>query len=161
MGILRKKTNDPINERLKQLNAEIASLDAQIRELKEKATKPATQPEPGSHDAGVFQKQYDSIPFVDNKKKIIAREEPQTTPDHYNEFGVKKFDLLARLNQLSTNQQSKTCDEKKILAQRLIASNLDGMPILRRERRIRRNRLILYSCIIAIFLYMLLALILK
>jgi len=96
------------------------------------------------------------LTIIDEKPKLKPKEEVHLTPEHFNEFGVKKFDLLGKLN-----KQPQDLDEKKILTKKLIASSLQGPPALRRERRIKRNRLILYTIIIALFLYGFIALLLK
>ncbi|MGC8743446.1 MAG: hypothetical protein ACP5T0_06175 [Verrucomicrobiia bacterium] len=149
MAIFRKKSNDPLSERLKQINSEIADIDARIKELKGfKPKPPALLRQTKAMD--------ERLTIIDEKPKIKPKEEVHLTPEHFNEFGVKKFDLLGKLN-----KQPQDLDEKKILTKKLIASSLQGPPALRRERRIKRNRLILYTIIIALFLYGFIALLLK
>jgi vacuolar-type H+-ATPase subunit I/STV1 len=153
MAIFRKKNNDPISERLKQLNAEIANIDARIKELKEFKSKPTSLSQ--TKQTNTLE---EHLTIIDEKPEIKPKEEVQLTPEHFNEFGVKKFDLLGKLTKQT---QPQDLDEKKILTRKLIASSLQGPPTLRRERRIKRNRLILYTIIIALFLYGFIALLLK
>ncbi len=159
MKFFKKKPDDPLKERLNDLQAEIAQIDARIRKLKEKGVNqnevPSNQDKPKPNIPEDLTGQFKPIY---NKQKINQPNTP-VTAEHINEFGVQKIDLLEKLNRHINLTQDQ--DEKAKLAQRLIMSNLQGRPVLRRERRIQRNRFIIFTIIIAIFLFGILALIFK
>jgi len=155
MKLFKKKTEDPLKEKLNDLQGEIAQIDARIRELKEKGANRNNIPAPQS-------RQKQNIPedlTPQFKQKNIDQPDTPITAYHFNEFGVQKIDLLGKIKKHFNPPQDK--DEKAKLAQRLIANNLQGRPVLRRERRIQRNRFIVFTIIIAIFLFGILALIFK
>src|SRR5262245_59336718 len=104
------KKVDPISERARALNSEIAALEEQIKQLDTQLqngaphlrlrsttvprgptvshTTTLTQPppEPIVHEP-IFEEHH----HQGSKSRI----EVVTTPDHYNEFGVRKYDLVA------------------------------------------------------------------
>lgn len=155
MKYFKKKTEDPLKEKLNDLQSEIAQIDTRIRELKEKGANrndilsPENKQKPNILE--------DLTPQF--KQKNIDQPDTPITADHFNEFGVQKIDLLGKIKKHFNPPQDK--DEKAKLAQRLIATNLQGRPMLRHERRIQRNRFIIFTIIIAIFLFGILALLFK
>src|SRR5581483_11986543 len=106
MGLFGKKP-DPISERARALKAEISALETQISRLNDRlAEQPAgprvrstagpVVPEKGPGPATVT-----SVPHVSAKPametldttRLKPPSEATTTDAHYNELGVRKFDL--------------------------------------------------------------------
>lgn len=144
-----KKKADPIAERERTLNAEIAALESKIRkyEAQVEATPPGPRmrgtalprsaelkpPPPATPAEPVFVK-------VDNAR-LMKPAETTTTPEHFNEFGARKFDLTAVLRRLRELFRGPTTSNPKLVSY-LAAGGIQGMQPLRRERRIARNRFI-------------------
>src|SRR5262245_8715426 len=100
MGLFKKK--DPLSERARALNAEIAGLEAQIQklgsQLSEKTPPPRlrstalpsgrrTQTGPASAP--------DQVPVFETSdyQKDTSSLEPEVAPGHFNDLGVRKYDL--------------------------------------------------------------------
>lgn len=142
-----KKKADPISERARALNAEIAALETRIKKFEEQVEQspsgprmrstalPRTvkSPPPPTPTAPVFEK-------VDTKR-LMKPVEQETTPDHFNEFGVRKYDLPALLRRLREHFRGPSTNNPKLVSY-LAAGGIQGMRPLRREKRIARNRTI-------------------
>jgi len=154
----RKKKTDPITERARDLNAEIASLEAEIKRLDSKLNRGAGQPKPA---AAVSQSPAASprttSELLDEPAPLPPRHEPvfeevhqvtlstqpdvSNTPEHYNEHGVRKFDLPAFWRRLWGNFQGPTTSNPKLVSY-LAAGGIQGLAPLRREKRVARNRFV-------------------
>ena len=157
MAWFRKKA-DPISERSRELNSEIAALESKIKKfstqvenappgprLRSTATPRTATPSqlPATPTVPVFEK-------VDTKG-LIKPTEPADTPDHFNEFGVRKFDLPALFRRLRERFRGQTASNPK-LVNYLAAGGIQGMRPLRREKRIARNRTIALAIILLLVL---------
>src|SRR5437764_4872491 len=110
-----KKSPDPISDRARALNNEIARLESQIKKLDGKLQRdqpqarlrstafperglpappgpPASSPLAGNAHEPVFEE-------VD-QDRLQARTDSSSTAEHYNELGVRKYDLPALLTRL-------------------------------------------------------------
>lgn len=152
-----KKKADPISERSRALNAEIAAMESKIKKYEAqidsqpseprwrstavpRATKPTT---PTTPTAPVFEK-------VDTNR-LMKPVEPENTPDHFNDFGVRKYDLPALLRRLREQFRGPTASNPR-LVNYLAAGGIQGMRPLRREKRIARNRTIALAIILLLAL---------
>jgi hypothetical protein len=96
-------------------------------------TTPPRKDIPTTPVAPVFEK-------VDTKR-LMKPVEPPSSPDHYNEFGARKFDLPGLIQRLREQFRGPTTSNPKLVSY-LAAGGIQGMRPLRRERRIARNRFI-------------------
>lgn len=161
-----KKKADPISERSRALNAEIAALESKIKRYESqveseptgprmrstalpRATKPTAAPPP---TAPVFEK-------VDTNR-LMKPGEAENTPDHYNELGVRKYDLPALLRRLREQFRGPTASNPR-LVNYLAAGGIQGMRPLRREKRIARNRTIALAIILLLALLGMVAVVLN
>ena len=102
MGFFRKKP-DPITERARALNAQIAALESQIQHLSAEAEAPPPKfrsstgpraglatalPAPAPRREPVSQEHFEKIDHTP------LQADPPLQREHYNELGVRKFDLL-------------------------------------------------------------------
>ena len=166
MNWLKKKT-DPLSERARSLNSEIAALEAQIKRLDAQMQRNANQPrlrstavphgETISHNPTVAQ-----VPppapetrepiFEDlDQRELSTRLPPPTTPEHFNEMGVRKYDLtalLARMKQVFRG----SAPMNPRLVNYLAAGGIQGLQPLRREKRVARNRFIALTVILFLIL---------
>ncbi|HEU5068997.1 MAG TPA: hypothetical protein VFV96_01125 [Verrucomicrobiae bacterium] len=159
-----KKKADPISDRARALNAEIAALEQKIKRyesqvdgqttgprlrstaMPRQAAAPKPEPPP-TPTAPVFEK-------VDTAR-LMKPVEPPATAEHFNEFGVRKYDLPALLRRWREHFRAPTASNPK-LVNYLAAGGIQGMRPLRREKRIARNR---FLALVAILLLALIGLI--
>jgi len=165
-----KKKPDPISARARALNSEIAALQTQIKKLDSKlernqahprvrsttlphgdrqAHPPATvtatpPPPPAPSREPIFED-------LENRDLKSPGELP-STPEHYNEFGERKYDATALAARVKQWFRGPTTMNPRLVSY-LAAGGIQGLQPLRREKRVARNRLIalaLFLCLILI-----------
>ena len=172
MGFFKKKS-DPISERARALKAEIEALEAQIKNLSSKTgpgqsharTRSGTWP-PGSSStissASTGRPSAQGEPVLDlvDHKKVTNLPEAEMTPAHYNDLGVRKYDLLATWQRIRNHFHGPTAPNPKLVSY-LAAGTIKGLRPLRYEKRIVRNRFILFSALLLLVIWVFLAMVLK
>jgi len=157
-----KKKPDPISDRARALNDEIAKLESQIQQLGAQAQRdqtqprlrstalprsstvshatpaPAPPPEPTAHEP-IFEEV--------GQNRLKARGEAATTPEHYNELGVRKYDLPALVRRLREHFRGPSTSNPKLVSY-LAAGGIQGLRPLRYEKRVARNRFIFFVVIL-------------
>ena len=164
MGLFRKK-HDPISEKAKALNEQIRALEEQIKHLSAEAEKPQPRfrssalprhaavqasfspPEPVSPLRDPFE-QVDHTP--------LQSPSPQARQEHYNELGVRKYDLLAAWQRLKNAFKTPPASNPK-LVNYLAAGSIQGLRPLRYEKRVARNRFIFLVIVLLLALWGILA----
>jgi hypothetical protein len=159
-----KKKNDPISDRARTLNDQIAALEAEIKKLdtqvqraptpKLRSTaiphgatvahvseKPAPAPKPAEREP-VFEEI--------NSKSISARTEAESA-DHYNDLGVRKYDLPALWGRLKNHFHGPTSSNPR-LVNYLAHGGVHGLRPMRYEKRVARNRFILLVVVLFLIL---------
>ncbi|HTX21560.1 MAG TPA: hypothetical protein VMD27_06865 [Candidatus Aquilonibacter sp.] len=158
----RKKLGDPISERARALNDQIASLESEIKKLDTQlqrsstpklrstaiphgatiARKPEPPPAPKtvSHEP-VFEKM--------NSKTVGTETDPR---DRYNELGVRKYDLPALWERLRNHFRRPTTSNPR-LVNYLAAGGVHGLRPLRYEKRVARNRFIALVIFLLVVLF--------
>ncbi len=161
MAWFRKKP-DPITDRARALNDEIARLEAQIQELDAQVQRdqaqprlrstalphsstvshgtpaPAPPPAPATHEP-IFEEV--------GQELLESRGESATTPEHYNELGVRKYDLPALLRRVRDHFRGPSTTNPKLVSY-LAAGGIQGLRPLRYEKRVARNRFIFFVVIL-------------
>ena len=160
MAWFRKKP-DPISDRARALNDEIAKLESQIQQLDAQVQRDHTQPrlrstalpqsntvshaptpaalsEPVAHEP-IFEEVGQNL--------LKARGEPATTPEHYNDLGVRKYDLTALMRRLREHFRGPSTSNPKLVSY-LAAGGIQGLRPLRYEKRVARNRFIFFVIIL-------------
>lgn len=148
-----KKKPDPISDKQRALNEQIAALEAEIKKLDtqiqrtptpkfrstatphgptvahvpEKPAWPPAKPEP------VFE-----------EVKINSRDQgaENVVPEIYNELGVRKYDLPGLWSRLRNHFRGPTTNNPR-LVNYLAAGGVQGLKPLRYEKRVARNRFLL------------------
>jgi hypothetical protein len=155
-----RKRPDPITERERALSSEIAKLESQIKQLDARLQHGQTQPRlrppalprggaptpaaphPPSHEP-IFEEV--------GQNRLEGHGEGDTTPDHYNELGVRKYDLPALLRRLRDHFRGPSTTNPKLVSY-LAAGGIQGLRPLRYEKRVARNRLIALVAILVLIL---------
>lgn len=148
------KKADPISDRARALNEQIATLEAQIQRLDSQLQKKNGGPRLRStalphgdtlqHETrpGTVQAQDPVFEDVD-QDRLDESAEPVTTPDHYNELGMRKYDLPALVRRVKTHFQGRSTTNPKLVSY-LAAGGIQGLRPLRYEKRVARNRFIAF-----------------
>lgn len=169
MGWPKKKT-DPVSDRAQALSAEIAALEAQIKQLDEQLHHAPEPPRlrstavphgatishvPEMNDAAreVMPATRTEPVFEQiNQERITIQNEMPNLPEHYNEFGVRKFDFPALVQRLRTFFTGPNTSNPR-LVNYLAAGGVHGLQPLRKEKRVARNRFILFSALLFVMLF--------
>jgi hypothetical protein len=163
MAWFRKKP-DPISDRARALNDEIAQLEAEIKRLGSRAERDPAQPRlrPAAVPHGTNvphalpapgQAPAATEPIFEEVKQdwLKAREDANTTPDHYNDLGVRKYDLPAVLRRLRNQLRGPSTTNPKLVSY-LAAGGIQGLRPLRYEKRVARNRFLVSVAILLLAL---------
>jgi len=167
------KKPDLISDRAKALNDEIAALETQIQELDAQLQRDSTQPrlrstalpqssrietgfnESESEFPALAPTAHEPIFEEVAQDRLKARADAAIIPGHYNELGVRKYDLLALLQRLRSNFRGPSTTNPKLVSY-LAAGGIQGLRPLRYEKRVARNRFI---ALVAVLLLVLLGLV--
>jgi hypothetical protein len=166
------KKSDPITDRARALNQEIAALEAQIKTLDSRLQRQQNQPRLRStarpQSATISYSQVDDSPPVTfapttpaksedpifesvDQDRLQAHENGANQPEHYNELGVRKYDLPALVRRIKGQFQGPSTTNPKLVSY-LAAGGIQGLRPLRYEKRVARNRFIA----LAVFLFLVL-----
>ena len=149
---LSKKKSDPISDKARALNDRIAALEAEIKTLD---TQLARTPEPKSRSAAtpvaeIFNRPIEkpAMPFTPklnepvfeevNRAKFVTQPD-NVAPEHFNDLGLRKYDLPALWNRLRNHFRGPTTSNPR-LVNYLAAGGVQGLRPLRYEKRVARNR---------------------
>ena len=166
MAWFRKKP-DPISDRARALSDEIAKLESQIKELDAQVQRDQAQPRlrstalphsntvshatpapavppTSAHHEPIFEEVGHSL--------LEGRSEAGNTPEHYNELGVRKYDLLALLRRLRGHLRGPSTTNPRLVSY-LAAGGIQGLRPLRYEKRVARNRFIFFAILLFIVLF--------
>lgn len=155
-----KKKPDPISDRARALNAEIAALENQIQTLDSQLQQHQAQPRLRSTalpHAGTVNHPpppaaQDPIFEEVDLGRLQPGPETLSTPNHYNDLGVRKYDLPALLRRLRNHFRGPSTTNPKLVSY-LAAGGIHGLRPLRYEKRVARNRFIVFA--FALFLTLL------
>jgi hypothetical protein len=150
-----KRNPDPLsdkaralNDRIARLQEEIAALNAKIESDKEQPrlrapTTPAGSATPTTPDLRepIFEE-------VDHQR-VTRPAEPEATANHYNDLGVRKFDLVSVWRRVIGHFRGPTTSNPK-LVNYLVAGSIHGLRPLRYEKRIARNRFLAFFVLLVL-----------
>jgi hypothetical protein len=83
---------------------------------------------------------------------LKARGETATTPEHYNELGVRKYDLPALVRRVRAHFRGPSTSNPKLVSY-LAAGGIQGLRSLRYEKRVARYRFIAFVVILFLLLW--------
>lgn len=193
MGFFKKKT-DPVSERARTLNEQIAALEAEIQRLSaerpvEDSRRPAPPPPrtsapepaaksqpklrsttlPHSHTASTLrpqpaepppERQPVEEPVLEDLNPF--RNPAEATPPNgtHSRLGLRGADSVSVWERIKNNFRGPATSNPK-LVNYLAAGSIQGLRPLRYEKRVARNRFLLFAVALALMLWGLLAVILK
>jgi len=169
-----RKNSDPLSDRARALTGEIADLEAQIKKLDARLQRDqAESQQPRLRSTAIPQgetvnhemddpespsplKIHEPI-FEDvDVERLQDKSEPVTTPQHYNELGVRKYDLPALLRRVRGQFRGPSTTNPKLVSY-LAAGGIQGLRPMRHEKRVARNRFyvlvaVLFMALLGIYL---------
>lgn len=159
-----KKKPDPISDRARTLNDQIAALESEIKKLDtqiQRAPSPKLRSTAMPHGTTVPHNSEKSLsapspathePLFEeiNSTSISARAEAES-PGHYNDLGVRKYDLPALWGRLRNHFRGPTSNNPR-LVNYLAAGGIHGLRPMRYEKRVARNRFILLVAVLFLIL---------
>ena len=174
MGLFKKKP-DPISERAKLLNGQIAALEAEIQKLAEQKAAPppvarhssfaAFSPSPAeSHSSGhprlrsTARPRGHNVPaavhepvFEEVGQDRIKSASGPTAPVNHHELDVRKDNLASAWGRLKNHFRGPAASNPK-LVHYLSAGSIQGLRPLRYEKRVARNRFIVLAVVLVLVL---------
>jgi len=160
---MAQKKPDPINDKARALEAEIKKLEAEIKKIDTQLQRTPTPKyrstaTPGgptvshTHEKVVPPKPSEPVFEEVKVKPLQPREELDAeAPDHFNELGVRKYDLPALWNRLRNHFRGPTTSNPR-LVNYLAAGGVQGLKPLRYEKRVARNRVLVLSVVLFLIL---------
>ena len=169
MALFKKKA-DPISDRARVLTAEIEALELKIKRLDAQlqqnnqphprlrttalprgATVNHVPESPGRTLTATTPPAAPAAPepvFEDiNRNRLKGRDETNVTPEHYNDLGVRKYDLPALLARIRNQFRGPSTTNPKLVSY-LAAGGVQGLRPLRYEKRIARNRFLFFAVVL-------------
>ena len=161
---MAKKKPDPISDKARSLEAEIAALEAEIKKLGTQLEKPAgpkfrsTATPSGAtipHAPEKIEKKLSppksAEPVFEELKRSPLSASASEPPEIYNELGVRKYDLPALWNRVRNHFRGPTTSNPR-LVNYLAAGGVQGLRPLRYEKRVARNRFIVFAAVLFVIL---------
>ena len=195
MGFFKKKA-DPISERAKALNDQIAALEAEIQRLstervpeeperaappppasrtsRQDARPPSAQPKlrsttlPHSHSAAAAHAQSEAAPeprpveepVLEDLNPFRHTSDAMPAAPSKPSLGLRGPESVSVWDRVKNNFRGPATSNPK-LVNYLAAGSIQGLRPLRYEKRVARNRFLLFAVALALMLWGLLAVILK
>ncbi len=159
-----KKKPDPISDKARSLNAEIAALEAEIKKLDTQLQHPSkpklrsTATPQGGTISRAPEKSTPAPPkpsepvFEEIASAKIATRAPAEEPELFNDLGVRKYDLPALFGRMRNHLRGPTTSNPR-LVNYLAAGGVQGLRPLRYEKRVARNRFIWLVVIVSVVLF--------
>lgn len=154
MGLFKKKP-DPISDRAQQLTGQIEALEAQIRQLSEQAAQPHPRLRSTTRPGGPAPTPLPAVrePIFETVNQSHLKAPPESAgPQHFNELGVRKYDLAAAWERLKNNFRGPSASNPK-LVNYLAAGSIQGLRPLRYEKRVARNRFLVLVLVLFLLLW--------
>jgi len=153
MAFAKKKAKavDPISDRARTLNTQIAALEAEIKRLD---TQLQNTPAPRLRSTAIphgatIDRTHESLPApapepVFEEIKPLPANDETDAPDQFNELGVRKYDLPALMQRLRGRFSRPVASNPRLVTY-LAAGGVRGLRPLRYEKRVARNRFIFFA----------------
>lgn len=125
------KPSDPLLEQEKALRRRLEELEADLRKLATQPSVEEREPQPARSRVRT-----PPVPLTVPRTQILARPSApdQGTVGRFNEQGIRKFDLVEQLRRLGRLLSGPNVYNRQMIRM-LAAGSIDGLPVLRRERK--------------------------
>src|SRR5208282_4180661 len=152
----KSKTVDPISDRARTLNTQIAALEAEIKRLDtqiQHTPTPRLRSTAIPHGATIDRTHEPpppppaQEPVFEEVKPVPASDETDA-PDQFNELGVRKYDLPALIQRLRRRFSRPVASNPRLVTY-LAAGGVRGLRPLRYEKRVARNRFLVFVAVLA------------
>jgi hypothetical protein len=160
MGPAKKKP-DPISDRSRALNDQIAALEAEIKKLDaqmQHAPAPKFRSTAIPHGVTVARSSEPPAPSpppalepVFEEIKPLPDTEETAAPDQFNELGVRKYDLPGLFNRIRNHFRRPTTSNPRLVTY-LAAGGVQGLRPMRYEKRVARNRFLVFVIVLVLVL---------
>jgi cell division protein FtsB len=169
MGLFHKKEPDPISARADALNRQIARLEAEIEKLSAQTEQPRAEPKlrstakPGGTVTPASAPSPPPIPAgpgpgaepifepVDQNRVKSPPPAPED-PARYNDLGLRKYDLSSAWQRLQNHVRGPSPSNPKLI-NFLASGSIQGLRPLRYEKRVARNRFLLFAAFLFLVLF--------
>ena len=183
MGLFKKK-HDPLTERARALNDQIAALEEQIKQLSAQPAAPSPPAAPAITPAPVVvapavpaapqpRLRSTAVPrgtkpspapppeppapapdpvFEEVDHDRLQSQQPQAAPSRFEELGVRKYDLAAFWRRIKNHFRGPATNNPKLVSY-LAAGSVQGLRPMRYEKRVARNRFLLFFGVLALALW--------
>ena len=155
MSFFNKKA-DPISERARTLQEQISALESEITQLSTTLAQAApprlrstTMPDGQRLELRTAPRE---PVFEEALAAKAAPPEAESTPAHFNELGVRKYDLAGTWRRFTNHVHGPPVNNPKLLSY-LAAGSIQGLRPLRYERRVARNRVIALCLVLFIVVW--------
>jgi hypothetical protein len=153
-----KRRKDPLSKRAKSLESELAMLQAQIRHLHGRVESAGQQPRlrstavPGKSPPSPAPRTVDPVFEPVDHNRVHAAPEPASTPEHFNQLGVRKYDLVAWWRRIRNHFHGPPASNPRLVSY-LATGAIQGLRPMRYEKRVARIRLLGLAFLLAVILY--------
>ena len=160
---MAQKKPDLISDKTRALNNEIAALEAEIKKLDTQLSRNSTPkyrstalppgptiPRAADKPAPPPPKKSEPV-FEEIKRGPLTPGADHATPEIYNDLGVRKYDLPALWNRVRNHFRGPTTSNPR-LVNYLAAGGVQGLRPLRYEKRVARNRVIVFAGLLFLIL---------
>src|SRR5687767_3666839 len=119
-----KKKADPLSARSKELNEQISALESQIKNLHQKIEHGKSYPRvrstavPRGPTVNLGHPAVPKDPVFEQIDYKKAKEQPEldSTAEHYNDLGVRKYDLLRSFRRLINHFRGPSTNNPKLVS---------------------------------------------
>jgi hypothetical protein len=157
-----KKKIDPISDRSRALNDQIAAHESEIQKLDaqlQRAPTPKFRSTAIPHGATIA-RAHEPAPSpqspvhepVFEEVKSLSDTEETAAPDQFNDLGVRKYDMPALFNRIRNHFRRPTTSNPRLVAY-LAAGGVHGLRPMRYEKRVARNRFIFFAIVLFVILF--------
>jgi hypothetical protein len=153
-----KRKSDPISQREKALAAEIAALESQIKRLDSRLQREQAKPVAATHAIPPTRRTSSAVDeapaemvIEGSSRAVHNRSQSLSTPQHYNDLGVRKYDLVALWERVRSWFSGPAPANPQLLKM-LAAGNIEGLRPLRIEKRKARRRFLVLAAVLFLVL---------